>query len=71
MLGMLKLAGAVGLLPGLVGVPSIGVAAAVGLVLFFLGATGVHLSAHEHRHIIATVGYFLPATAALAVSIAR
>ena len=71
MLGMLKVAGAVGLLLGLLGVPYIGVAAAVGLVLFFLGAIGVHLRAHEHHHIITTVGYLLLATAALVASIAR
>jgi hypothetical protein len=70
-LGMLKVAGAVGLLLGLLGVQYIGVAAAVGLVLFFLGAIGVHLRAHEHHHIITTVGYFLLATATLVASIAR
>jgi hypothetical protein len=36
--------------------PYIGTAAAIGLVLFFLGAIGVHLRAHEHHHVIATVG---------------
>jgi hypothetical protein len=37
-LGALKLAGAVGLLVGVFGVPAIGIAAATGLVLFFVGA---------------------------------
>jgi hypothetical protein len=49
-LGTLKVAGAVGLLLGLLGVPYIDIAAAVGLVLFFLAAIGVHLRAREHRH---------------------
>ena len=70
-LGTLKVAGAAGLLLGLVGVPYIGIAAAVGLVLLFTGAIGIHLHAHEHRHVITTVGYFVLATASLVVSIAR
>ena len=69
-LGTLKTAGALGLLLGLLGVPYIGVAAAIGLVLFFLGAIGFHLRAHEHHFIITTVGYFLLAAAALVASIA-
>ena len=44
-LGALKAAGAVGLLVG-IGVPLIGVAAAVGLVLFFVGAVITHIRAH-------------------------
>jgi hypothetical protein len=70
-LGTLKTAGALGLLLGLLGVPYIGVAAAIGLVLFFLGAIGFHLRAHEHHFIIATVGYFLLAAAALGASIVQ
>lgn len=45
MLGMLKLAGAAGLLVGLVGLPAIGIAAAGGLVLYFIGAVCAHLRA--------------------------
>ena len=41
-LGALKLAGAVGLIAGIV-VPSLGVAAAIGLVLFFVCAVFAHL----------------------------
>jgi hypothetical protein len=44
-LGFLKTAGAFGLLVG-IGVPLIGVAAAVGLVLFFAGAIYTHFRAH-------------------------
>jgi hypothetical protein len=44
-LGVLKAAGALGLLVG-IGVPLIGAAAAVGLVLFFVGAIITHIRAH-------------------------
>lgn len=45
-LGVLKAAGALGLLIGM-GVPVIGIAAAIGLVLFFLGAVITHLRARD------------------------
>jgi DoxX-like family len=45
-LGALKLAGAAGLLVGLVGPPAIGIAAATGLVLFFIGALITHIRAN-------------------------
>lgn len=45
-LGILKAAGALGLLIG-IGVPLIGMAAAVGLTLFFVGAVITHLRAHD------------------------
>ncbi|MFF1919052.1 DoxX family protein [Streptomyces sp. NPDC058221] len=51
-LGVLKAAGAAGLLLGFA-VPLIGTAAAAGLALFFIGAVGVHLRARDH-------GYWLP-----------
>jgi hypothetical protein len=44
-LGALKGAGALGLLLG-IGVPLIGIAAAVGLILFFAGAVITHMRAH-------------------------
>jgi hypothetical protein len=69
-LGTLKVAGALGLLLGLAGTPYIGTAAAIGLVLFFLGAIGAHLRAHEHHHVITTVGYLALASASLAASLA-
>jgi hypothetical protein len=53
-LGTLKIAGAAGLLLGLLGVRDIGITAAAGLVRFLLGATGVQLRAREHRHIVTT-----------------
>ncbi len=41
-LGALKLAGAIGLVVGLLGMPALGIAAAAGLVLFFVGAVLTH-----------------------------
>ncbi len=45
-LGALKAAGALGLLIG-IAVPLIGIAAAAGLTLFFIGALITHLRAHD------------------------
>ncbi len=46
-LGILKAAGAVGLLIG-IGMPVIGIAAAAGLALFFVGAVITHLGARDY-----------------------
>ncbi|GHF16185.1 membrane protein [Amycolatopsis deserti] len=46
-LGTLKAAGAAGLLLGLLGVEWLGIAAAAGLVLFYLGALAAHVRARE------------------------
>src|SRR5437870_2999144 len=46
-LGILKAAGALGLLVG-IGVSLVGMAAAVGLVLFFVAAIITHLRAHDY-----------------------
>jgi hypothetical protein len=70
-LGTLKAAGATGLVLGVSDVPFIGVAAATGLVLFFLGGIVVHLRAHEHRQIFITLGYLALAVASLAFAAAR
>jgi DoxX-like family len=69
--GTLKAAGAAGLALGLAGVPFVGIAAATGLVLFFVGAVGVHLRAHEHRYIFITLGYLALAVASLAFAAVR
>jgi hypothetical protein len=69
--GTLKAAGAAGLALGLAGVPFIGIAAATGLVLFFVGAVGVHLRAHEHRYIFITLGYLALAAASLVFAAVR
>lgn len=45
-LGALKLAGAAGIVLGLLGLRELGIAAAAGLVLFFVGAVATHLRAH-------------------------
>jgi hypothetical protein len=55
-LGVLKAAGAVGLLVG-IGVPLIGVAAAAGLALFFVGAVITHIRAHAEA-----LSYAFPGT---------
>jgi hypothetical protein len=47
-IGTLKTAGAVGLLLGLVGVPLIGAAAAIGLILFFVCAVYTHVRADDY-----------------------
>lgn len=47
-IGTLKTAGAAGLLLGLLGVPLIGTAAAIGLVLFFVCALYTHIRAHDY-----------------------
>lgn len=46
-LALLKLAGAVGLLAGLA-VPLIGIAAAIGVILYFAGAVITHLRARDY-----------------------
>lgn len=55
-LGILKAAGALGLLIG-IAIPIIGIAAASGLTLFFVGAIVTHLRARNHS--IATPLIFL------------
>jgi DoxX-like family len=47
-IGTLKTAGAAGLLLGLAGVPLVGTAAAIGLVLFFVYAVHTHLLARDY-----------------------
>jgi hypothetical protein len=60
-IGTLKTAGAVGLLVGLAGVPLIGTAAAIGLVLFFVCAIHTHLLARDYSPQLALAGgVFLP-----------
>ena len=68
MLGTLKVAGAVGLLVG-IGVPPIGVAAAIGLILFFIAAITTHLRARDYSFGLAGV-FLLLAGAALVLRLA-
>ena len=68
-LATLKLAGAVGLAIGLLGVRPLGIAAAAGLVVFFAGAVVTHVRASVYYN-LAFPGWFLAmAAASLALSI--
>ena len=66
-LASLKAAGALGLLIG-IGVPLVGIAAATGVTLFFVGAIVVHVRARWVS--IFPVFYLLPALAALVLAVA-
>ncbi|OBH90707.1 DoxX family protein [Mycobacterium sp. E2989] len=70
-LGMVKLAGATGLVVGLVGPPVLGVAAATGLVLFFVGAVVTHLRAGVLYNIAFPGAYLGMSVAALALTLLR
>jgi len=65
MLGTAKLAGAIGLVAGLAGLPAIGIAAATGLVLFFIGALIAHLRAGVLYNIAFPGSYLAMSTASL------
>jgi DoxX-like family len=67
MLGALKAAGAVGLLLGLLGVWPIGIAAAIGLVAFFIGAVVTHLRARVFYNIAFPMAFLTLAIASLVV----
>ncbi|MFI5757372.1 DoxX family protein [Streptomyces sp. NPDC051569] len=67
-LAALKAAGAVGLVVGL-WVPAIGIAAAIGVALYFIGAAITHLRAKDYE-IAPVVIIFLLAVAALVLRIA-
>ncbi|MBO4239348.1 DoxX family protein [Pseudonocardia alni] len=70
-LGLLKAAGAAGLLLGLLGVPLVGPLAATGLLLFFSGAVVTHLRAGDYSFSLGfPVLYLLLAVAALVLGIA-
>jgi hypothetical protein len=67
-LGALKAAGALGLLIG-IGVPALGVAAATGLVLFFIGALVTHFRA-RYWDIAPPVAFLLLAVGSLVLRVA-
>jgi hypothetical protein len=69
MLGLLKAAGALGLLVGFA-VPPIGMAAAVGVVLFFVGAIITHLRARWYSFGYPAV-YLMLAVASLGLGVAQ
>ena len=58
-IGTLKTAGAAGLLAGLAGVPLIGTAAAIGLILFFVCALYTHIRASDYSAQFALANAFL------------
>jgi hypothetical protein len=63
-LGAAKVAGGAGLLVGLV-VPAVGVAAAAGLVAYFVGAVVTVLRARWYSHLVFPAAFLLLAAAAL------
>ncbi|MET8503858.1 DoxX family protein [Streptomyces sp. SBR177] len=67
LLGAAKLAGAVGLLVGYA-IPAIGIAAAIGLVLYFAGAVITVLRARAYGHVPFPLIYMAPAVAVLALA---
>ncbi|MFD7452594.1 DoxX family protein [Kitasatospora sp. NPDC059827] len=70
-LASLKLASAVGLLVGLVALPPLGLAAAVGLVLFYLGAVATHVRTRVLHNLHFPAGYLALAVATLALTATR
>ncbi|MGW0520445.1 DoxX family protein [Crossiella sp. NPDC003009] len=70
-LGALKAAGAAGLLLGLLGYPAIGLAAALGLTLFFLCANAIHLRARVYHNIAAPLAFLALSAATLTLDLLR
>jgi len=68
-LAILKGAGAAGLLLGLLGVRPLGIAAAIGLILFFAGALAVHVRGRIFHNIAFPGTYFTLAIASAALAI--
>ena len=70
-IGTLKTAGAVGLLLGVIGVPLIGTAAAIGLILFFVCALYTHVRARDYSSQFGLANGFLAlAVASLVLGLA-
>jgi hypothetical protein len=69
-LAYLKAAAALGLLIGLLGVRPLGLAAAVGLVLFFTGALATHVRARVFHNIAVPATFFALALATTALTLA-
>jgi DoxX-like family len=69
-IGTLKTAGGAGLLAGLLLLPLIGSAAAIGLILFFVCALYTHIRAHDYSAQFALAnGYLLMNVAALVLGL--
>ncbi len=69
-LALAKSAGALGLILGLF-IPAIGIAAAIGLILYFLGAVATTVRARSYSTTIFPALYLIPAVATLALQLAR
>jgi hypothetical protein len=69
-LAVLKGAGAAGLLLGLLGAWPLGIAAATGLVLFFIGALAAHVRARVFHNIAFPGAYFALAIASAVLAVA-
>ena len=69
-LAALKAAGAAGLAVGLVGVHPLGIAAAIGLVLFFTGAIAAHVRARVFHNIAIPAAYLALAIASAVLAVA-
>ncbi len=69
-LGALKAAGAAGLVLGMAGVRPVGIAAATGLVLFFVGAVAAHVRARVLHNLAFPLGFLALAVGALVVAVA-
>jgi DoxX-like protein len=69
-LGALKAAGGLGLLAG-IAVPLLGAAAALGLVLYFIGAVVAVVRSRWYSHIPAPAAFLLLAVGALVVRLAE
>ncbi|WP_417562587.1 DoxX family protein [Microbacterium sp.] len=67
----LQALGAVGLTAGLLGFAAVGIAAAVGLVLFFGVALGAHLKARAYRSAASPALFLALSVAALACAVIR
>ncbi|MFC3519258.1 DoxX family protein [Streptomonospora nanhaiensis] len=65
-LALLEGAGTAGLVLGLLGLPLVGLAAAAGLVLFFVGAVAAHVRARVFHNIAFPAAFLGLAVAALA-----
>lgn len=68
-LGLAKATGSVGLLVGLL-VPPIGIAAAIGLILYFTGAVVTVLRARSYKTVAFPLLYLVPVVAALGLGVA-
>ena len=71
LLAGLKAAGAAGLALGLAGVPLIGVAAAIGLVLFYAGALLAHVRARVFYNLAFPAAFWLLAFGSLWLALGR